>query len=109
MKLPNLITLALYALLGANYFGCLTDLDWSWQVRTGERIVTSGSLRTHDTFSYTLDGKLLHDFEWLWEVLLYGAWHWFGLGGLKLLRVLFVAAPLFLLGWRLKRDGLSWH
>jgi len=109
MKLPNLITLALYALLAANYFGCLTDLDWSWQVRTGQRIIESGSLRTHDTFSYTLDGKLLHDFEWLWEVLLWNAWNLFGLGGLKLLRVLFVAAPLGLLGWRLQRDGLRWH
>jgi len=109
MKLPNLITLALYALLAANYFGCLTDLDWSWQVRTGQRIVESGNLRTHDTFSYTLDGKLLHDFEWLWEVLLWNAWNLFGLGGLKLLRVLFVAAPLALLAWRLKRDGLRWH
>jgi hypothetical protein len=109
MRLPNVVSLALIALLSANYFGCLTDLDWSWQVRTGERIVASGSLRTHDTFSYTLDGKLLHDFEWLWEVLLWQAWSLFGIGGLKLLRVLFVAAPLALLGWRLNRDGLRWH
>lgn len=109
MRLPNVVSLALIALLSANYFGCLTDLDWSWQVRTGERIVASGSLRTHDTFSYTLDGKLLHDFEWLWEVLLWHAWNLFGLGGLKLLRVVVVATPLALLGWRLHRDGLRWH
>src|SRR5262245_47426629 len=109
MRLPNVVSLALIALLSANYFGCLTDLDWSWQVRTGERIVASGSLRTHDTFSYTLDGKLLHDFEWLWEVLLWQAWNLFGIGGLKLLRVLAVVTPLVLLGWRLNRDGLRWH
>ncbi len=109
MRLPNLVSLALIVLLSANYFGCLADLDWSWQVRTGERIVETGSLRTHDTFSYTLDGKLLHDFEWLWEVLLWQAWSLFGIGGLKLLRVLVVAAPLVLLGWRLNRDGLRWH
>ncbi len=109
MRLPNVVSLAILSLLAANYFGCLTDLDWSWQVRTGQRIVESGSLRTHDEFSYTLDGKLLHDFEWLWEVLLWNAWNQFGLGGLKLLRVLFVAAPLTLLGWRLQRDGLRWH
>lgn len=109
MKLPNLLTLLLLVLAGANYFGCLTDLDWSWQVRTGQLIAESGSLRTHDTFSYTLDGKLLHDFEWLWEVLLWHTWNLFGLGGLKLLRVLVVATPLTLLGWRLNRDGLRWH
>ena len=109
MRLPNALTLLFLVLLGANYFGCLSDLDWSWQVRTGQRIVESGSLRTHDTFSYTLDGKLLHDFEWLWEVLLWHTWNLFGLGGLKFLRVLLIAAPLTLLGWRLQRDGLRWH
>ena len=95
----------------ANYFGCLSDLDWSWQVRTGQRIVETGSLRTHDTFSYTLDGKLLHDFEWLWEVLLWHTWNLFGLGGLKSLRVLLVSTPLALLGWSLapRRHSLACH
>jgi hypothetical protein len=109
MRFPNVFSLMLLTLLAANYFGCLSDLDWSWQVRTGQQIVESGSLRTHDTFSYTLDGKLLHDFEWLWEVLLWHAWNLFGFGGLKLLRVIVVAAPLVLLTWRFLRDGLSWH
>src|SRR5438552_13034536 len=101
MKLPNIISLLLLVLLGANYFGCLSDLDWSWQVRTGQQIVESGSLRTHDTFSYTLGGKLLHDFEWLWEVLLWQTWYLLGLGWLKFLRVILVATSLALLGWRL--------
>ena len=109
IPLPNVVTLLLLALASANYFGVLGDLDWSWQVRTGQRIVETGSLRTHDTFSYTLDGKLLHDFEWLWEVLLWHTWNLCGLGGLKLLRVLFVATPLGLLAWRLRRDGMRWH
>ena len=68
LPLPNVVSLAVVALLAANYFGCLTDLDWSWQVRTGQRIAETGSLRQPDTFSYTIDGKIVHDFEWLWEL-----------------------------------------
>lgn len=109
LPLPNVVSLAVIALLAANYFGCLTDLDWSWQVRTGQRIAETGSLRQPDTFSYTIDGKVVHDFEWLWEVLLWHAWNLFGVGGLKFLRVVFVAAPLVLLAWRLRTDGMRWH
>jgi hypothetical protein len=109
MRLPNVVTLAIVALLAANYFGCLTDLDWSWQVRTGQRIAESGSLRLADTFSYTIEGKLVHDFEWLWEVILWHVWDLFGLGGLKFLRVVCVVTPLALLAWRLHRDQIRWH
>jgi len=109
MRLPNIISLAVISLLAVNYFAPLADLDWSWQVRTGQRIVETGSLRTPDTFSYTIDGKVVHDFEWLWEVLLWHAWNLFGMGGLKFLRIVVVAAPLALLGWRLYRDKVRWH
>lgn len=107
--LPNLLTLLLLVLIGANYFGTFADLDFSWQIRTGERIVQTGALRPTDAFSYTIAGKQVEDFEWLYEVILYGIWTTFGFGGLKFLRVVLVAAPLVLLGLRLRRDGVRWH
>ncbi|MFO0867210.1 MAG: hypothetical protein U0744_21655 [Gemmataceae bacterium] len=107
--MPNVATLLFVLFCGLNYFSPLADLDWSWQVRTGEQIVRTGSLRVADEFTYTIADKPLHDFEWLYEVLLYGTWSAFGMGGLKLLRVLFVAAPLWILAKRLQRERFSWH
>jgi hypothetical protein len=107
--MPNVATLLFVLFCGLNYFSPLADLDWSWQVRTGEQIVRTGSLRVSDEFTYTIADQPLQDFEWLYEVLLYGTWSAFDMGGLKLLRVLFVAAPLCILAVRLRRERFSWH
>src|SRR5690242_30204 len=69
--LPNAFSLVVILLFSALYFGVFGDLDWSWQVRMGEWIVQSGSLRPPDSFSYTIDGTVPHDFEWLYEVMLW--------------------------------------
>ena len=106
---PNAVSLAVMALIAANYFAVFADLDWAWQVRTGGLIIDQGTPRLNDQFSYTIDGQPLHDFEWLYEVILWAIWFVFGFGGLKFLRVILVAAPLVLVGWRLKREGVRWH
>ena len=60
-------------------------------------------------FSYTIHGELVHDFEWLYEVSIYYVWSVFGIGGLKFLKMVVIAIPLVLLGWRLKRENVRWH
>jgi hypothetical protein len=109
LQFPSLLSLCVIALIAANYFNPFADLDYSWQVRTGERIVHTGNLRPSEAFTYTIAGKQVPDFEWLYEVILYSVWSAFGYGGLKLLRVVLVAAPLLLLGRRLQREGVGWH
>lgn len=106
---PNIFTLLALALVGVGYFSVFADLDWSWQVRTGEVIVQTGTLRVEDSFSYTIHGERLHDFEWLYEVLLYLVWNAFGSGGLKLLKVIVIFTPLLLVAWRLCVGGVKWH
>jgi hypothetical protein len=105
-KLPNLTSITLLVLLAGCYFGTFADLDFTWQVRTGERIVQLGQLRTPEAFSYTIPGKLVPDFEWLYEVVLWLVWSGFGFGGLKLLKVLLVASTLLIVGVRLHREGV---
>jgi hypothetical protein len=106
---PSVFSLLLLALIAANYFSPFGDLDYTWQVRTGERIVQTGRLRPTEEFTYTIAGRQLPDFEWLYEVVLWAVWTPLGYGGLKLLRVLLVAATLLLLGLRLRREGVGWH
>jgi len=109
LRWPNAFTLLAVALILVSYCAVFADLDWAWQVRTGELIVQTGTLRISDTFSYTIHGTPLHDFEWLYEVILYLTWSTFGIGGLKFLKVLVIFTPLCLVAWRLKAGGVKWH
>jgi hypothetical protein len=105
-RLPNLTSIALVVVLAGSYFGTFADLDFTWQIRTGERIVQLGQLRTPEAFSYTIPGTLVPDFEWLYEVLLWLIWSGFGFGGLKLLKVLLVGGTLSIVAVRLHREGV---
>ncbi|HVS37191.1 MAG TPA: hypothetical protein VMS17_16635 [Gemmataceae bacterium] len=108
-KTPNLFSMIVILLLAVNYFSPFADLDYTWQERTGERILQSGKLRTTDAFSYTIAGRRVPDFEWLYEVTLAVIWNAFGYGGLKLLRTLCVGAPLLLMALHLRRSGVRWR
>jgi hypothetical protein len=92
-----------------NYFLPLGDLDFAWQVRTGERIIRTGVLRQPDSFTYTIAGKELPDYEWLYEVAVAAVWNVAGWGGLKLLKTALVVTPLVLLARWLRREGVRWH
>ncbi len=107
--LPNAFTAVVLGIAAMNYFAVFGDLDWTWQIRTGEQIVRDRSVQMIDQFSYTIRGESLHDYEWLYEVILYFAWDTFGIGGLKLLRVLLVMTPLVIVLRRLSREGVPWH
>src|SRR5438270_403647 len=97
--IPNVFSVLILALLAATYFGVFGDLDWTWQVRTGELIVQKQSLRLPDTFSYTIACTGKQPLSWwlpvvtlLWANLhpgvimgqgvLFGAiaWEWLNLG-----------------------------
>ena len=106
---PNLLSLLLIVLVCANYFGTFADLDFAWQVRTGELIAQTGNIHPPESFTHTINGTAIPDFEWLYELVLYWLWSGFGFGGLKMLRVILVAAPLVILALRLKREGVRWH
>src|SRR5207253_3777787 len=79
------------------------------QIRTGEQIIKTGSLQPVESFTYTLAGQQVPEFEGLYEVILWAVWSLFGFGGLKLLKTVVVAAPLLLLAFRLRKEGVRWH
>src|SRR5881396_2629247 len=108
-RIPNVLSLCVVLLLLVTYFGVFADLDWSWQVRTGGEIVAAQQLRLPDTFSYTIAGTLVPDFEWLYEVILWSVWSLVGIGGLKFLKLLLVALPLVIVGRQLQREGVRGH
>jgi hypothetical protein len=107
--LPNGFSIAVIVLMAANYFSTFGDLDYTWQVRTGEIMVETRDIQPTDHFTYTIAGHELPDFEWLYEIVLWLLWNNFGYGGLKLLKTVLVASTLLLLIWRLHVAGLRWH
>lgn len=102
---PSIFTLLCAVLLAVVYIRPISDLDFGWQVRTGERILETGNLRHPDPFSYTIAGKSVPDHEWLYEAGLALMWRGFGVAGLKLVRVVLFAAPILILGWQLRQRG----
>ena len=106
---PSIVSLLAVALIAVNYFTPFADLDFTWQIRTGEEVVRTGDLRPRDAFTYTIAGKDVPEFEGLYGAGLWVVWSFFGYGGLKLLRVLLVGGPLLLVGLRLRREGVRWR
>jgi hypothetical protein len=99
---PNVLSLLIVAALAAMWCRAPTDLDYCWQIRTGQRILANHEFRQPDPFSYTIAGKELPDHEWLYEVLLALVWNHLGYGGLKLIRVALYVAPIAILAWQLR-------
>ena len=106
---PNAFSLIVLLVMGYMYFCPPADLDYCWQIRTGERILASWNLRQPDTFSYTIAGRELPDHEWLYEVSIALLWRGLGDAGMKLLRVILFAAPLGILAWQLTSRGVRKH
>jgi hypothetical protein len=102
----NASSLVLLGLTAAIFFRPPGDLDFCWQIRTGEKILATGQVRQPDTFSYTIAGKDLPDHEWLYETLLALVWKHFGHGGLKLVRACLYVLPLLILTRQLRRRGV---
>lgn len=109
VPVPNVISLLFILLIALNYFEPFADLDFAWQIRTGEHIVREGTLRLPESFSYTINGVIVPDFEWLYEVVLYLVWEGFGFGGLKILRVVLVGTPLLIVALHLRAQGIRWR
>lgn len=90
----------LRALLTALVAGCVLSLasfkvvdpDIWWHLRTGQWILAHRAVPRADIFSYTIPGHPWITFEWLSQVLFYGAYLFGGLTGL----ILFKAAVLSL-------------
>jgi hypothetical protein len=106
---PNLFSVVFVLLLAAAYVTPFGDLDYAILIRLGELILRTGQLRPPESFSYTIAGRDVPDFEWLFELVIWGVWQTCGYGGLKLFKVLLIGATLGILGLRLRREGVRWH
>lgn len=78
----------------------VTDPDSGWHFRTGEYIVTTGTIPHADMFSFTATGQPWVTHEWLAEVMMYLLLSTGGTGALIAFFALVAAAAFALLYWR---------
>jgi hypothetical protein len=83
----------------------IADLDFWWQLKAGQLVVTTHSIPRTDVFSYTAFGHEYIDHEWLFQVTQYAAWSVAGPLGIALLKCLIVAATLVLVALYAVRCG----
>ncbi len=75
----------------------LSDPDFGWHIRTGERIITTHSIPRTDWFSYTLPNYNWVDHEWSQDVIVYTFWKFGGLLGVQLWYAVLASILIFLL------------
>ncbi len=83
------------------------DGDLGRHIVTGNYILTTGQVPTHDIFSHTKPGAPYVPVEWLSEVLFALAYRAAGLNGVAWLVALVIASCYALLTWGVRRQGVS--
>ena len=85
----------------------MSDPDFGWHIRAGERIVTTHSIPRIDWFSYTLPDYSWVNHEWLQDSIVYTFWKFGGLFGVQLWYAILASILIFLLLPRLVTNKLS--
>ncbi len=70
--------------------------DTLWHLKAGEYMVKHRTILTHDVFSWTMPGVHWYSHEWLWEVISYLIYKYFGFAGLFWSNVIILASILFI-------------
>jgi hypothetical protein len=83
----------------------LFDGDTGWHIRTGEIILSSGSVPTTDPFSFTRPGERWFAWEWLSDVVFARVWRAGGLRAVAALTAVAVSLAAALVLGRLLRRG----
>lgn len=88
----SIFFLALVALAARN----ITDPDFGWHFRTGELILSTLSIPSTDSFSFTAGGVSRVNHDWLSDVLIFALFQLGGIGALVIFFALAAAATLAL-------------
>jgi len=74
----------------------LGDASIGWHIRNGELMLRSHAITRTDPFSVTMAGKPWYAWEWLYDLVIAGFHHWFGLNGVVFFSAVIIAATFAL-------------
>ena len=90
--------LALFGLVGLFAYAPIFAVDCFWHLKLGQVIVEQRAIPDQDLFSAVHPERAYVQFQWLWDVLAYGAERLLGLRGVRLFSVLTMLGSFLLLG-----------
>jgi hypothetical protein len=105
MRFPYLANLHAITLAGGLLAFSETDPDLWGHLRFGLDILDSGWPTRVDPYSYLTQGSTWVNHEWLFELILGGAWRVGGVWGLNLFKAAVVLGLIAVLFFALRRDG----
>lgn len=85
------------------------DPDLWWHLSAAREILRTGAWPTAETFSFTISGTPWVDFEWLGQLIYYGAYSFAGMGGVWILKALLLAIAALGIQFLLGRIGIGTH
>lgn len=91
------ISLILVPLLGTRL---ISVHDLGFHLKAGHWIAEHHEVPQADTFTYTVGGQPYVDSHWLYQLAIYGLYHWGGYGALTLGHVVLILAGFLLLAYR---------
>lgn len=109
-RAPSLYGVGLIVILAGIFVASLApylNTDLWWHLRTGEMIVSSGSVPDRDTLSFTATGSPWLNHEWLAQVVFFKVHGAAGILGLLILVAAIVTAAFLLVYIRMRRRGAS--
>lgn len=86
------------------------DPDTWWHLKLGQEVWQTHAIPSLDSWSYTVNGHPFVAHEWLGQVSLFAAFHWFGYTGLQVWLCLFsaaIAVASFMLCYRYSGDAVA--
>jgi hypothetical protein len=95
LVLGALVLLSLVALFA---YAPIFAVDFFWQLELGKLIAERQQIPSVDMFSSVHPESHYVQFQWLWELMAYGAYAWRGLGGVRLFQVLVLVGSYIALG-----------
>lgn len=81
-------------LIGITRLAWFIQNDTLWHLKAGEYMVKHRTILTQDVFSWTMPGVHWYSHEWLWEIIFFAIYKYFGFAGLFWTNVIILALIL---------------
>lgn len=81
-------------LIGITRLAWFIQNDTLWHLKAGEYMVRHRTILTQDVFSWTMPGVHWYSHEWLWEIIFFAIYKYFGFAGLFWTNVIILALIL---------------
>jgi hypothetical protein len=103
------VIMAILFMTGAGWSELLSDGESGTHIKTGEYILATRGVPTHDLYSFTSPGRAWYAWEWLSDILFAGLHHFAGLKGVVLFCGAVICFAITLLFRQMVARGVDIH